>query len=95
MIIDKKLIAYLEDLSYLSLTDAEKTQLGKDLQNILGNMERLGGLDTENVPERSHPFDNNNAFRDDIVQPSYHRERILNNAPESDGETFIAPRTVE
>jgi aspartyl-tRNA(Asn)/glutamyl-tRNA(Gln) amidotransferase subunit C len=95
MIIDEKLIAYLEDLSCLTLSGPEKTRLAGDLKEILGGMERLGELDTENVGERSHPFDNVNAFRGDEAKASFDRELILKNAPQKNGEMFIAPKTVE
>jgi len=95
MKIDDELIVYLEDLSCLTLSDGEKKRLAGDLKDILSGMERLGELNTENVPERSHPFDNVNAFRDDQVQASYNRELILKNAPDKDDEMLIAPKTVE
>ena len=95
MIIDDNLIAYLEDLSCLTLSDDEKTRLKGDLKDILSYMARLGELDTENVPERSHPFDNVNAFRSDEIQVPYDRELILRNAPRQNGEMFIAPKTVD
>ena len=95
MQIDDKLIVYLEDLSCLTLSNHEKSRLTGDLKDILGGMERLGELDTENVPERSHPFDYVNAFREDTVCDSFDRKLILKNAPEKDGEMFIAPKTVE
>jgi len=93
--IDAKLIAYLEDLSCLTLSDDEKTRLTGDLQNILDYMARLGELDTNGVNERSHPFDDVNAFRDDEVRPSFERELILRNAPVKNDACIIAPKTVE
>ena len=95
MQIDSKLIAYLEDLSCLALSDAEKTRLSGDLREILDYMARLGGLNTADVPERSHPFDNVNAFRDDEARPSFERELILKNAPFKNDEFMLAPKTVE
>ena len=95
MKIDGKLISYLEDLSCLTLSDDEKKRLTGDLKEILGGMERLGDLNTENVPERSHPFDHVNAFREDEVKVSFDRELILRNAPNRNDEAFIAPKTVE
>jgi len=94
MQIDGKLITYLEDLSYLTLADDEKRRLTKDLEEILSGMARLGELDTDDVPERSHPFDDVNAFRDDVATPSVERGLILRNAPNGDDETFVAPKTV-
>jgi len=95
MKIDKSLISYLEDLSCLSLSNEEKKHITKDLRSILEGMAQLERLNTKNVPERSHPFDNVNSFRDDIVHPSFDRELILKNAPKKNNEMFVAPRTIE
>jgi aspartyl/glutamyl-tRNA(Asn/Gln) amidotransferase C subunit len=95
MLIDDTLISYLEDLSCLTLSDAEKSRLAGDLKDILSGMERLSGLNTEGVPERSHPFDNVNAFRDDEAGSSFDRGLILKNAPDKNDAAFIAPKTVE
>jgi len=95
MHIDDKLISYLEDLSCLTLSDSEKNRLMGDLQKILDYMARLSELDTAGVNERSHPFDNVNAFRDDAVRASFDRELILKNAPVKNDEMIIAPKTVE
>jgi aspartyl/glutamyl-tRNA(Asn/Gln) amidotransferase C subunit len=95
MQIDDKLLAYLEDLSCLTLSDSEKTKLTHDLQEILDYMARLGELNTDGVVERSHPFDNVNVFRDDEARPSFDRELILQNAPVRNDEMIIAPKTVE
>ena len=95
MEIDAKLIAYLEDLSCLTLSEDEKRLLTNDLGEILSGMAQLSELDTQNVPERSHPFDNVNAFREDDAKDSLERELILKNAPDRNDEMFIAPRTVE
>jgi aspartyl-tRNA(Asn)/glutamyl-tRNA(Gln) amidotransferase subunit C len=95
MQIDNKLISYLEDLSCLTLSDAEKSRLTDELNKILSGMERLSEVNTEGVPERSHPFDNVNAFREDEAGVSFERELILKNAPDKNDEMFIAPKTVE
>jgi aspartyl-tRNA(Asn)/glutamyl-tRNA(Gln) amidotransferase subunit C len=95
MQIDDKLISYLEDLSCLTLSDAEKSRLTGDLNKILSGMERLSEVNTEGVPERSHPFDNVNAFREDETGESFERALILKNAPDKNDEMFIAPKTVE
>jgi len=95
MQIDDKLLAYLEDLSCLTLSADEKTRLTHDLQEILDYMARLGEIDTNGVVERSHPFDNVNDFRDDETRPSFNRALILQNAPFRNDEMIIAPKTVE
>ncbi|MDR0503822.1 MAG: Asp-tRNA(Asn)/Glu-tRNA(Gln) amidotransferase subunit GatC [Treponema sp.] len=99
--IDGKLISYLEDLSCLTLSCAEKDRLSADLQKILDYFSRLNELDTEGVQELNHPWDfrasagNPGAFRDDTVCPSLERGLLLKNAPLKNDEMFIAPKTVE
>jgi len=95
MQIDDKLLSYLEDLSCLTLSNNEKIKLTHDLQEILDYMARLGEIDTNNIVERSHPFDNVNIFRDDEVRSSFDRALILQNAPVRNDQMFIAPKTVE
>ena len=95
MQIDEGLIGYLEDLSCLTLSNEEKQQLSGELIKILSYMEKLGELNTDGVPERGHPFDNVNAFRDDEVVASFDRELILKNAPDRDNKVFIAPKTID
>lgn len=95
MKIDDELLTYLEDLSYLTFSEEEKSRLKVDLKKILDGMESMGNLNTENVTERSHPFDNTNSFREDVVKDSFDRELILKNAPDRDEAMFKAPRTVE
>jgi len=95
MKVDDKLIAQLEDLSNMTLTIDEKSQLTKDLQKLINETSPLSALCTEGVPECSHPFEHVNAFREDHALPSFGRNKILQNAPKRNDEMIIAPKTVE
>ena len=86
------LIDYLEELSCLTLSGAEKQRISNDLEKILRYMERLGELDTGGVPERSHPFDDVNDFRDDVSGAPFDRGLILKNAPDISDGMFVAPK---
>lgn len=93
--IDDKLIKYLEELSRLSLTEEEETKAKEDLTKILGYIDTLNELDTENVDAMSHPFSYTNNFREDKAKPSTDRETILKNAPQQKDGCFKVPTTVE
>jgi len=95
MHIDDKLLSYLEDLSFLALSDSEKNRLTEDLQEVLDYMGRLRELNTDGASERSHPFDKTNAFREDETCPSFDRELLLKNAPVKSDAMFIAPKAIE
>lgn len=95
MNIDKDLIAYLEDLSKLRLTDRERSAMAESLEKILAYMDKLGKLDTAGMAELSHPFPSTNCFREDVVTPSFTRDRILAGAPRQKDGCFQVPKTVE
>ena len=95
MLIDEKLIKYLEDLSFITLSDEERGRICSDLESIIAGMELLSTLDTSSVKEQNLPLNLKTALRKDEVMPSFPRGEILKNAPEADEETFIVPRAVE
>jgi len=101
MQIDNNLILYLEDLSNLTLSESEKSNLIADLQKILNSFSCLSAFNTDGVPECIQPWDssassnNVNILRNDEVTPSLDPVLILKNAPVKNEEFFIAPKTVE
>ena len=95
MKINDKLISDLEDSSCLKLSDDEKSRFKGELEEILSSIAGMLELNTDGVPECTHPLDNVNVFRDDEARPSFDRELILKNAPNRNNEMFIAPKTVD
>lgn len=93
--IDDELIQYLEELSRLTLTEDEAKKAKEDLTKILGYIDTLNQLDTDNVEPMSHPFPYTNNFREDEAKPSEDRELILKNAPQQKDGCFKVPTTVE
>jgi aspartyl-tRNA(Asn)/glutamyl-tRNA(Gln) amidotransferase subunit C len=95
MKIDDKLIDYLAELSRLELSDGEKSARRDDLSDILDYMEKLNELDTEGLPEMTHPFPAVNRFRDDVVTNGDRHSEMLANAPGIKGDYFKVFKTVE
>ena len=95
MVIDDKLIQYLEDLSRLRLTEEEKEKSKEELGKILNYVDMLNELDTTGVEEMSHPFSFTNNFREDEAVNTENREALLANAPEQKDGCFKVPQTVE
>ena len=93
MVIDEKLINYLEDLSFLSLSAEEKGRICTDLEKILAGMDLLSTLDTSGVSDQA--LKHKTELRKDEVTASFFRDEILRNAPEANGETFVVPKAVE
>lgn len=95
MQITSELISYLESLGRIRLTEEERKNSEKDLQDILSYIDTLNELDTEGVEPLSHSFPVTNVFST-VEEPfSMDRDLILENAPESENGYFRVPKTVE
>ncbi len=95
MAITKEQVLHVAKLARLNLTDEETERLRGDMENIIGFADKLNELDTEGVVPTAHAIPMQNAFREDVVIPSYDREAILQNAPDRDEEAFVVPKVVE
>ena len=94
MIVTTELVERLAALSRLRLSLEEQEKMTGELEQIIGYMDVLKGLDTGGV-EQTASEGPVNVLREDEVQPSQSREELLQNAPASDGETFFVPKAVE
>jgi aspartyl-tRNA(Asn)/glutamyl-tRNA(Gln) amidotransferase subunit C len=104
--VSEKDVSYVADLAHLDLTAEERARMLKDLNSILGYIDRLNQLDTSNVEpmaqvasrygERKDAEDGfAHAMRDDELRPCLPREEALRNAPVSDGVFFKVPKVIE
>lgn len=85
----------LADLARLSLAGEDREQLNEELEQIIGYMSMLDGLDTDGVEPMHHVIPLKNILREDFISPSPPRELLLQNAPDTDGECWLVPRAVE
>ena len=95
MVITDEMVDYVAELSRLAIAPEEKAQLREELGSIVAYMDVLAELDTTGVEAMSHVFPVKNVFREDVVEPSFDRATLLANAPKTDGEGFLVPKTVE
>jgi aspartyl-tRNA(Asn)/glutamyl-tRNA(Gln) amidotransferase subunit C len=108
MVSDKD-VSYVADLANLELTAEEHARMLKDLNSILGYIDRLSELNTSNVDPMaqvaSHYAEPANskdeaagfryAMRTDELLPSLPREEAMKNAPLTDGTFFKVPKVIE
>jgi aspartyl-tRNA(Asn)/glutamyl-tRNA(Gln) amidotransferase subunit C len=82
----------IASLARIELTDEESSKVQSEFDTIL---EYIHQLDKVEIPEGTEPFfgatESTNAVREDSVVPSFDREEILKNAPDSDGEFYRVP----
>ncbi len=107
MVTDKD-VSYVADLAHLELTADERARMLKDLNSILGYIDRLNELDTANVEPMAQVANGSvkadetsgsqgvaHAMRTDEPRPSLPHQGALGNAPASDGVFFKVPKVIE
>lgn len=87
-------VAKVARLARLDLPQDKVELFAGQLGDILGYMDKLGELDTDDVEPLYSPVRHTTVLRGDVVRKDYKREDVLSNAPEQDGQFFIVPRIV-
>jgi aspartyl-tRNA(Asn)/glutamyl-tRNA(Gln) amidotransferase subunit C len=111
MKVTEKDVAYVADLANMELSAEERAGMLRDLNSILGYIERLNELDTSNVEPMAQVSDRYGVdeskqgserfaytYRDDVVEglrKSLSQEVALKNAPDADGMFFRVPKVIE
>ena len=90
--IDREQVRKVAHLARLELTAAEEEQFSGQLSSILEYFEQLSELNTDAVEPTTRAIDQVNVTRPDTLQPYGDREKILDGAPERDGEYFRVPQ---
>ncbi len=88
-------IYHIADLAYLHLDTEQAEKLAADLSEIIGYVEKLNELSTDNVEPMMHAVPMENILREDKVRPSITKEESLRCAPLHDGEYFLVPKILE
>jgi aspartyl-tRNA(Asn)/glutamyl-tRNA(Gln) amidotransferase subunit C len=81
-------------LARLDLPDARIARLAPQLESILEYVAQIQKVDMTGVQPMAHAVELHNVFRDDVVQPSLPLEKVLQNAPETDGPFFKVPKII-
>ena len=108
MKVTEKDVQYVADLANLELTPEEQGRMVRDLNSILGYVDKLNELDTKDVPPMAQVSERfgvdasktgterfSYAWREDVVRPSLDRDEVMKVAPVSDGEFFKVPKVIE
>lgn len=78
-------------LGRLELTDDELTAMTEQLGQVIGYMDLLSELNTDDVEPMAHAVELSNVFRPDELRASYDRLEMLARAPHADGEFYLVP----
>lgn len=88
-------VGYVAELARLELTEDEKELFQRQLDGIVGYVEKISEVNVDGVEPMMHGRESSNALREDEVRPSLPVEVALSNAPKRVGEEFLLPKIVE
>ncbi|MGE5497557.1 MAG: Asp-tRNA(Asn)/Glu-tRNA(Gln) amidotransferase subunit GatC [Syntrophothermus sp.] len=94
MSVTRKDVEHIASLAKLNFSNEELDGFTGELNQILGYMEKLNELDTENVEPLSYPVELQNVFRQDVLHKSTATEEGLKNAPDKDEAFFKVPKVI-
>jgi aspartyl-tRNA(Asn)/glutamyl-tRNA(Gln) amidotransferase subunit C len=96
MQVDDALLTRLEKLSFLKVNDDKREEIIEQLSEIVGFVDNLSELNTDDVDATFAMNDRATPLREDIVASnSQVNEDILKHAPKSADDFFIVPKIIE
>ena len=93
--LDAHTVAQIAHLARLSLSEAQSTEYAQSLTKILGMMESLKGINTDEIEPLKSPFDTPQPLRADVVTESNHRDEYQAVAPATEAGLYLVPRVIE
>lgn len=95
MALSRKDVEKVALLARLKLSEPELEKFTNQINQIVGYVEQLGELNTDDVEPLAHPLPISNVFRADEVQPSIPVDAALANAPKRDDEFYLVPPVLD
>jgi aspartyl-tRNA(Asn)/glutamyl-tRNA(Gln) amidotransferase subunit C len=95
MKIDNETVERLADLAKLEFSEDAKTEMVKDLSNMLDFIDQLKVIDVEGVEPLIFVNETvNNVLREDVVKHEITQAEALKNAPQKDMYYFRVPKVM-
>lgn len=95
MALDNKTVAKVARLARLKMTDDELAKYGPQLNNIMGMIDQLSEVNTDNVEPLASPVQIALKQREDVVNDGGIQDDVLANAPETLEGFYVVPKIVE
>ena len=95
MSIESEVIKKIARLARLNLDQKEAQNLSEEISNILGLIDQMNAIDTENVSPMTHPFDAQLRLREDQVTAGDQRKHLQAFAPDAEHGLYRVPKVIE
>lgn len=95
MSLDTKTVKKVASLARIRMSDEELERMAPQLSKIMGFVEQLAEVNTDNVEPLASVVDITLPLREDKVTDGDYCEKILKNAPEQTQGFFVVKKIIE
>tara|TARA_B100001758_G_scaffold105218_1_gene90134 strand:- start:54520 stop:54822 length:303 start_codon:yes stop_codon:yes gene_type:complete len=95
IIVNDKLIDNLSRLAKLKFNKESSEKMKEDLETILGFIEKLAEVNTDNVEPLVYMSSEVNSLREDEISNEVSQKNALKNAPQKDSDYFKVPKVLK
>ena len=95
MSIGKDDVNKISRLAAISVSEQEVDQVADKLSNILDLFAQMQAVNTDGIEPMSHPLDQVQRLREDVITESNHRDKYQKIAPSAEGGMYLVPQVIE
>ncbi|MED5573782.1 MAG: Asp-tRNA(Asn)/Glu-tRNA(Gln) amidotransferase subunit GatC [Pseudomonadota bacterium] len=95
MALDQETVRRIATLARIKLPEENLEPLAGELNNILGWIEQLSEVDTDDVQPMTSVVETVAPLRPDVVTDGGAPDQVLRNAPQAEGAFYTVPKVVE
>jgi len=95
MSVDQSDITKVALLARLKIDEADVPQYVDNLSNILGLVEQMSEVNTDDVVPMAHPLDAAQRLRADEVAEANQRDKFQALAPQVESGLYLVPKVIE
>ncbi len=92
--ITNQTIDEIAHLARLEFNDEAKVEIAKDMNRMLGFVDKLNELNTDGVEPLIYLTEQDNVLREDEVKQTISQQEALKNAPKKDSDYFKVPKVI-
>src|SRR5688500_4812733 len=87
-------VRHVAKLARLAMDESKLRKISSQLESILEYVAKIGQVEMTGVEPMAHALPLHNVLREDVVDPSLPLDKVLQNAPDTDGPFFKVPKII-
>ena len=92
---DEKTVKRVASLAHIRMDEDEVARTVPQLSTIMGFIEQLSEVETDNVEPLANVMNVDLRLREDVVNDGANPQKVLANAPEEQQDFYVVPKIIE